>query len=77
MKFLKLTVLAIAIVMIGHNFNEETKPFLLSGTMDAVIHQDMTRIASTTMDCLLGLKPLPVSTGIPVEIVTRENLLYR
>ena len=66
-----------SIVMIGHNFNEETKPFLLSGTIDAVIHQDMTSIANAAMDCLLGHKPLPPNAGIPVEIITRENLMYR
>ena len=66
-----------SIVMIGHNFNEETKPFLLSGTIDAVIHQDMTRIAGAAMDCLIGRKPLPANVGIPVEIITRENLMYR
>jgi LacI family transcriptional regulator len=66
-----------SIVMIGHNFNDETKPFLLSGTIDAVIHQDMTRIANAAIDCLLAQKPLPPGAGIPVEIVTRENLMYR
>jgi LacI family transcriptional regulator len=68
---------AASVVMIGHNFNEETKPFLLSGTIDAVIHQDMTRIAGMAMDCLLGAKRLPPQAGIPVEIITRENLVYR
>lgn len=66
-----------SIVMIGHNFNEETKPFLLAGTIDAVIHQDMTRIANAAMDWLLGSKPLPANAGIPVEIITRENMMYR
>ena len=66
-----------SIVMIGHNFNDETKPFLLSGTIDAVIHQDMSRIANAAMDCLLGRKSLPANAGIPVEIITRENLMYR
>lgn len=66
-----------SIVMIGHNFNDETKPFLLSGTMDAVIHQDMARIAATALDCLVWRRPLGPGTGIPVEIITRENLMYR
>ena len=69
--------IAQSIVMIGHNFNDETKPFLLSGTIDAVIHQDMSRIASAAMDCLLGRKSLPANAGIAVEIITRENLMYR
>jgi LacI family transcriptional regulator len=66
-----------SIVMIGHNFNDETKPFLLSGTIDALIHQDMTRIAQAALDCLLAGKPTPASAGIPVEIITRENMMYR
>ncbi len=63
-----------SIVMIGHNFNDETRPFLLSGTMDAVIHQDMTRIAESALDCLMGRSPPSRSTAVAIEIVTRENL---
>jgi len=66
-----------SVVMIGHNFNEETKPFLLSGTIDSVIHQDMTRIADVAVGCLLGLEPSPASGTIPVEIITRENFVHR
>ena len=65
------------IVMIGHNFNDETKPYLLSGTIDAIIHQDMTRIADAALNCLIGVKRSPVSGGIPIEIITRENLMHR
>ena len=49
--------------MIGHNCNDETRPFLLSGTIDAVIHQDMTRIAKTALDCLLGREAASPHTG--------------
>jgi LacI family transcriptional regulator len=66
-----------SIVMIGHNFNDETRSFLLSGTIDAIIHQDMTRIAGTAIECLLSRRMLPASVGVPVEIVTRENLMHR
>ena len=69
--------LAQRLVMIGHNFNDETKPFLLSGTIDAVIHQDMTRIAEAALNCLIGVKGQPASAGIPIEIITRENLMHR
>jgi LacI family transcriptional regulator len=69
--------LAQKIVMIGHNFNEETKPYVLSGTIDAIIHQDMTRIADAALNCLIGVKGSPVSAGIPIEIITRENLMHR
>jgi LacI family transcriptional regulator len=69
--------LAQKLVMIGHNFNDETKPYLLSGTIDAIIHQDMTRIADAAMNCLIGVKGSPVRGGIPIEIITRENLMHR
>jgi LacI family transcriptional regulator len=69
--------LAQKLVMIGHNFNDETKPYLLSGTIDAIIHQDMTRIADAAVNCLIGVKGSPVSAGIPIEIITRENLVHR
>lgn len=69
--------LAQRLVMIGHNFNDETKPYVLSGTIDAIIHQDMTRIAEAALSCLIGVKGSPVSAGIPIEIITRENLMHR
>jgi LacI family transcriptional regulator len=69
--------LAQKLVMIGHNFNDETKPYLLSGTIDAIIHQDMTRIADAAVNCLIGVKGSPVGAGIPIEIITRENLVHR
>jgi LacI family transcriptional regulator len=63
------------LVMIGHNCNADTKPYLLSGTIEAVIHQDMARIADIALKCLTTKSGL--NTGIPVEIVTRENVMYR
>ncbi|MGI9421897.1 MAG: LacI family DNA-binding transcriptional regulator, partial [Hyphomicrobiaceae bacterium] len=42
------------VTMIGHNCNAETRPFLVSGTIDAVIHQDMARIAEAAVDRLLA-----------------------
>jgi LacI family transcriptional regulator len=64
-----------SVVMIGHNFNDETKPFLLSGTIDAIIHQDMARIASAALNALSGAEVSQASIGIPVEIITRENVM--
>jgi LacI family transcriptional regulator len=66
-----------SVVMIGHNCNSETKPYLLSGTIDAIIHQDMMRIANAALSCLSAGSPSLPDTGIPVEIVTRENLMHR
>ena len=50
---------------------------LIKGTIDAIIHQDMTRIADPALNCLIGVKGSPVSAGIPIEIITRENLMHR
>jgi len=69
--------LAQSLVMIGHNCNADTKPYLLSGTIQAVVHQDIARIAETALRCLSTRTSLPLNTGIPIEIVTRENLMYR
>jgi len=63
-------------VLIGHNYNPETKPYLLSGTIHALVHQDMDRIAADALACLSAQKPAPVAR-IPIEIITRENLMYR
>ena len=68
--------LARPITMIAHNFNADTKPYLLSGTIQAVIHQDMTRIASTALDYLCTRQGAPGHVGIPIEIVTRENMTH-
>lgn len=66
--------LAGSVAMVGHNFNEETRPFLLSGAIDALVHQDMGRIARAALDCF-ARPPRSVSgTIVPVEIVTRENM---
>jgi LacI family transcriptional regulator len=69
--------LAPSLVLIGHNCNSETKPYLLSGTIHAVIHQDMGRIAADALAHLSARKPSSMTTGIPVEIITRENVMYR
>ena len=69
--------LAPQLVMIGHNCNAETKPHILSGTLHAVIHQDVARIAETTMRCLATRTAPPSPAGIPVEIITRENAMHR
>ena len=62
------------LVMIGHNCNAETKPYLLSGTIDAVIHQDIEAIGTYALECLIERRQPSGYSGIPVEIVTRENI---
>ena len=67
--------LAPQVVLIGHNYNPETRPYLLSGTIHALVHQDMERIAADALACLSAHKP--AAARIPIEIITRENTMYR
>jgi LacI family transcriptional regulator len=69
--------LAPQIVLIGHNYNPETKPYLISGTIHALVHTDMDRIAADALACLAGRKAAPGPARIPIEIITRENTMYR
>ncbi len=69
--------LADRIVVIGQNCNAETRPYLLSGTIDAVIHQDMARIAEAAMSRLIAPDSVAGDANIPIEIITKENLRYR
>ena len=55
--------LAPQVVLIGHNYNPETKPYLLSGTIHALVHQDMGRIAADALACLSARKPVPRRHG--------------
>jgi len=68
--------LAPQVVLIGHNYNPETKPYLLSGTIHALVHQDMGRIAADALACLAARRPV-AAARIPIEIITRENTMYR
>ena len=68
--------LAPSLVLIGHNYNPDTKHYLLSGTIHAVIHQDMGRIAAEALTYLATRQPAAM-TGIPIEIITRENIMFR
>ena len=34
--------------MIGRNFDDETKPYVLSGTIDALVHREMGRASPLT-----------------------------
>ena len=66
-----------SLVMIGHNCNAQTKPHLLSGTIDAVVHQDIRLIAQQVLVCLSSGKPVASSATIPIEIIMRENMMHR
>ena len=65
------------LVMIAHNCNAQTKPYLLSGTIDAVVHQDISLIARQVLKCLASGKPAASNAAIPIEIIMRENMMNR
>lgn len=69
------TNLSNEVVFIGHNLTPKTHGFLLEGTMDAVIHQNLQMAASYTVEFLInhltGQSTPP--KAVPVEIITREN----
>jgi LacI family transcriptional regulator len=69
--------LAPQIVLIGHNYNPETKPYLISGTIHALVHTDMDRIAADALNCLATRRAPPAAGRVPIEIITRENTMYR
>ncbi len=64
------------IMLVSHNLTPKTHSYLLSGSMDIIIHQNMRAAALDTVDTLiahLNGKPQQPSL-IPVEVITRENL---
>ena len=64
------------IVFIGHNLSPRTREYLLEGSMDVVLHQNLRRAARQTVDVLvahLEHRHLQAET-LPVEIITRENI---
>ena len=62
-------------VLIGHNCNTDTQPHLLSGTIAALMHQDVERIAANVLAALLERAPISPRKAIRTEIITRENLV--
>ena len=67
--------LASEIVFIGHNLTPKTHAYLLDGTMNAVIHQNLHNAANDTIEFLINhLTGQSAPPGmVPVEIITREN----
>ena len=60
---------------IGHNLTRKTYHYLLDGTMNTVIHQNLKRAARITVDSLVSQVTHGVNKThtVPVEIITREN----
>lgn len=64
------------IMHIGHNLTPKTQGYLLDGSMDVVLHQNMRRAAGQTVAALIAhLEHRRFQPEIlPVEIITRENI---
>ncbi len=64
------------ITFIGHNLTPKTRGYLLDGSMDVVLHQNMRQAAGKAVDALIcHLEHRRVKPEIlPVEIITRENI---
>ena len=64
------------IITIGHNLSARTKQYLLEGSMDIVMHQNMRLAASQAVTAMIAhLENRPfVADILPVEVITRENI---
>jgi LacI family transcriptional regulator len=65
------------VTFIAHNLTALSRQYLLEGAADAIIHQDMVRIAERALAMLLAHhgSPAPETGLLPVEIVVRENIV--
>ena len=72
---LQSAALSAEIVFIGHNLTPKTHGFLLDGTMNAVVHQNLQMTANYTVEFLIDHLDGHTSTPktVPVEIITSEN----
>ncbi len=63
--------------LIGHNLTAKTKAYLLDGSMDYVLHQNMRHAAELAVETMIAeLEGRPGDIPIlPIEIITRENIL--
>lgn len=64
------------VIYIAQNLTALTRQCLLSGVMDAVVHQDMVRVADAAIKAIIDhsiARPVAIER-VPVEIVMRENL---
>ena len=73
---LTLEGIADEIVFIGHNLTPKTRTYLLDGSMDIIMHQNMRMAARYTTDALIArLENRPFDLPVlPTEIITRENI---
>lgn len=72
---LRDTGLSDDIVYIGHNLSRKTRSYLLDGTMDIVLHVDVTQVAERAVDILVSHLENRAfeNPRLPTRIITREN----
>ena len=63
-------------VLIGHNYNPETRPYLLSGDDPRAGASGHGADRRRCTRCLSARRPV-AAARIPIEIITRENTMYR
>lgn len=77
-KAIKKAGVADELTVIGHNLTHKTHAYLLDGSMNAIIHQNLRHAAKLTIDTLIDYLQQPQASRrsgiVPVEIVTRENI---
>ncbi len=64
------------VTYVAFNLTPLTKQCLLSGVMDAVVHQDMARAAENAISAVVGHiagRPTQID-NIPIEIIMRESI---
>ena len=61
---------------VAFNLTPLTRQGLLTGVIDAVVHQDMARAAKYAIEALVNnfLGKAPLFPAVPVEIIMRENI---
>lgn len=64
------------VTYVAFNLTPLTKQCLLSGVMDAVVHQDMARVADVAISAIVNnIAGQPVRfENIPIEIIMRESI---
>lgn len=67
--------LAEEIVYIGHNLSRKTRSYLLDGTMDIVLHVDVTQVAERAVEFMVShLERRSFENPLlPTRLITREN----
>ena len=63
------------ILYIGHNLSRETRTYLLDGTMDIVLHVDVTQVAERAVELMVShLEHHSYENSpLPTRVITREN----